>query len=240
MFRAMLRTPGSSPCWEAPFGYKYLTHGWDFVAEPEVAISAYPPRLLRGNLKPCPKMGSHLGGHCCRNLEAGTEEGRKEPECLVLEVCSETSCPKGKPARSEGKRDLYGFKTEGGKAVYSPIWTVVSEVAFIPFWAYGVLWGGTRGPAAFFHFSNEIQHKVTAQEVMPHLACEHGHRPATGDPFQAPESSRERHRVMESKGKRPRKGGQDQKEGVKQRVRGKGSIISLPQWPDSCGRFTQM
>lgn len=54
------------------------------------------------------------------------------------------------------------------------------EGAPVPFWSDGVLSGGPGGAAevaGLLHLSNEVQHKVTAQQVLPCVASEHGDRP---------------------------------------------------------------
>lgn len=56
------------------------------------------------------------------------------------------------------------------------------EGAPVPFWGDGVLSGGLGGAAevaGVLHLSNEVQHKVTAQQVLPRVASEHGDRPAS-------------------------------------------------------------
>lgn len=54
------------------------------------------------------------------------------------------------------------------------------EGAPVPFWGDGILSGGPGGVAevaGLLHLSNEVQHKVTAQQILPCVASEHGDRP---------------------------------------------------------------
>lgn len=67
------------------------------------------------------------------------------------------------------------------------------EDAPVPFWSDGVLSGGLRGAdevAGLLHLSNEVQHKVTAQQVLPCVASEHGDRPPSSLLVTAPGSGK--------------------------------------------------
>lgn len=74
----------------------------------------------------------------------------------------------------------------------------------VPFWGDGVLSGGPGGAdevAGVLHLSNEVQHKVTAQQVLPCGASEHGDRPPSSVLVTAPG----RGKVSRQAGERERK-----------------------------------